>query len=80
MSICTIGTIHSVKYAELWQREVIQKKTLLKSGTEDMSDKEFIDSIMEMFDVHEGNEYYTDEEFIRAVRHLIFEYQIYNNV
>ena len=45
-----------------------------------MSDKEFIDSIMEMFDVHEGNEYYTDEEFIRDVRHLIFGYQIYNNV
>ena len=45
-----------------------------------MSDKEFIDSIMEMFDVHEGNEYYTDEEFIRDVRHLIFGYQIYKNV
>lgn len=44
-----------------------------------MSDKEFIDSIIEMFDVHEGNEYYTDEEFIRDVRHLIFKYQIYNN-
>lgn len=45
-----------------------------------MSDKDFIDSIMEMFYVHEGNEYYTDEEFTRDVRHLIFEYQIYNNV
>lgn len=44
-----------------------------------MSEKEFIDSIMEMFDVHEGNEYYSDEEFIRDVRHLIFVYQIYNN-
>lgn len=43
-----------------------------------MSDKEFIDSIMEMFDVHESNEYYTGEEFIRDIRHLIFEYQIYN--
>ena len=44
-----------------------------------MSDKEFIDSIIEMFDVHESNEYYTGEEFIRDIRHLIFEYQIYNN-
>lgn len=44
-----------------------------------MSDKEFIHFIIEMFDVLEGNEYYTDEEFISDVRRLIFEYQIYNN-
>ena len=35
-----------------------------------MSDKEFIDSIMEMFDVHEGNEHYSDEEFINIVKNL----------
>lgn len=44
-----------------------------------MSDNAFIDAIIEMFDVHECNECYTDDEFIRDIRQLIFEYQIYNN-
>ena len=43
-----------------------------------MSDKEFVDSIIEMFDTHEDNEFYTDEEFCQDVRILIFRYQIAN--
>lgn len=45
-----------------------------------MSDKEFVDSIIEMFEVREVNEFYTDEEFCQDVRSLIFKYQIANEV
>lgn len=45
-----------------------------------MSDKEFIESIIELFDTHEDNEFYTDDEFCQDVRILIFRYQISNEV
>ena len=32
-----------------------------------MSDKEFINSIIEMFDTHEDNEFYTDDEFVKTL-------------
>ena len=40
-----------------------------------MSDKEFVDSILQMFDVHERIKYYTDKEFANDVRMLIFKYE-----
>ena len=43
-----------------------------------MSDKEFIESIIELFGTHEDNEFYTDDEFCQDVRILIFGYQIAN--
>ena len=43
-----------------------------------MSDKEFIDSIIELFDTQEDNEVYTDDEFCQDVRILILQYQITN--
>lgn len=43
-----------------------------------MSDKEFIDSIIEMFEAREDNEFYTDEEFCKDVGIVIFKYHIPN--
>lgn len=43
-----------------------------------MSDKEFVESIFRMFDVHESIADYTDREFVQDVKLLIYRYQIAN--